>query len=155
MQESQRMMKTSWKMKCHHLSLKFSHLVTLCCSSGVVLIVIVIHVHKRGWLRQSGSCWRGGECWSVWKSSGESRKHSFIKVGSVRQQELLADWIEELPPFELSRVTHKDRFLHVWRQSRPLVLLDMHICGTAKHSHQRQVWKLAVHEREGYLTTIS
>jgi hypothetical protein len=101
--------------------------LTLFWKLVTILVIKVVHKGRRGWLRRSGRSWRGGKSRRIWKSSGESRKHPFIEISPVRYQELLADWVEELPPFELSWIPHKDRFLHVWRQSTPLVLLHMHI----------------------------
>jgi hypothetical protein len=56
---------------------------------------------------------RGGEWSGFWDPSGETRKYPLIKVSTIRKDELLGDRIEELPPFVLNCVAHKDCLFHV------------------------------------------
>src|ERR1700748_6630 len=89
---------------------------------------------------------RGGE-WS-WVNGfcRQTREPTLIKVSPIREDELLGEWIEELPPFVLSRITHKDCLFHVWTESTSLVLLHMNISKRAKDTNEREVRLLLEHE---------
>jgi hypothetical protein len=81
----------------------------------IIIVVITIgstrmrHSNVRG--GKTSSSERGRERSHVRKVPGKPREGCLIKVGAIRENELLGCWIVELPPFVLSRVSHKDSFL--------------------------------------------
>jgi hypothetical protein len=71
----------------------------------------------------------------IYKCNFSTRKVSFIKFCSFRNNNLFSNRIIKLPSLVTRWIFNKDTFLHVRFQTLSLILLHMNICQTSQASY--------------------